>query len=76
MAAFGHGTTARRHNFEPVFWPNNDFYSAEKATTVAGWSNLPGKALLFDQLARLKRNSDRVGPIRQRDSNLKLIGYT
>ena len=27
-----------------------------KSSTLAGWSNLPGKALLFDQLARLKNN--------------------
>ncbi len=27
---------------------------ATKASTLSGWSNLPGKAMLFDQLARLK----------------------
>lgn len=35
---------------------------AGKANTVASWSNLPGKALLFDHLARLKQSRAVVEP--------------
>ncbi len=35
----------------------------KKASTLAGWSNLPGKALLVDQLARLRARS--AGPRKQ-----------
>ena len=41
-----------------------------KASTLAGWSNLPGKALLVDQLARLRaRSSPRKAQAQQQASS-------
>ena len=40
-------------------WPRNDS-AGRKASTVATWSNLPGKELLFDQLAKLKASAKKT----------------
>ena len=54
----GHGQPQRKSLYQ------------KKSQTLAGWSNLPGKSLLMDQLTRLKARQSREHQIRQKQQRL------
>ena len=50
--------------------PQRQSLYQKKSQTLAGWSNLPGKSLLMDQLTRLKARQDREQQSRQKQQRL------
>jgi hypothetical protein len=50
----------------PAMWMHpNQQKATHKSFTLSGWSNLPGKSALFDQLAKLKKKGQSKKPLNQ-----------